>query len=83
MIFKLFIIIFLIIIFSIILFIYLFFDFIRIRIKLNLLVSFIFITEKENGEFIKNYIDYFTSIKEIFNLEEMILLYKISKRKKK
>ena len=82
MIFKLFIIIFLIIIFSIISFLYLFFDFIRIRIKLNLLVSLIFITEKENGEFIKNYIDYFTSIKEIFNLEEMILLYKISKRKK-
>ena len=81
--FKLFIIIFLIIVFSIILFLYLFFDFIRIKIKLNLLVSIIIIIEKENGEIInKKYIDYFTSIKEIFYLKEMIFLYKISKRKK-
>lgn len=83
MIFKLFIIIISIIIFSIISFLYLFFDFIKIKIKLNLLVSIIIITEKENGEIInKKYIDYFTSIKEIFYLEEMIFLYKISKRKK-
>lgn len=83
MIFKLFIIIFLIIIFSIISFFYLFFDFIKIKIKLNLLVSIIIITEKENGEIInKKYIDFFTSIKEIFHLEEIIPLYKILKRKK-
>ena len=83
MIFKLFIIIFLIIIFSIISFLYLFFYFIKIKIKLNLLVSIIIITEKENGEIInKKYIDYFTGIKSTFFLEEMILLYKISKRKK-
>lgn len=83
MIFKLFIIIFLIIIFSIISFLYLFFDFIKIKIKLKLLVSIIIITEKENREIInKKYIDYFTSIKDFFYLEEIILLYKISKRKK-
>ncbi|EFE86112.1 hypothetical protein [Fusobacterium periodonticum] len=83
MIFKLFIIIFLIIIFSIISFFYLFFDFIKIKTKLNLLVSIIVIIEKENGEIInKKYLDYFTSIKDIFHLEEIILLYKISKRKK-
>lgn len=83
MIFKLFIIIILIIIFSIISFLYLFFDFIKLKIKLNLLVSIIIIFEKENGEIInKKYIDYFTSIKNTFLLEEMILLYKISKRKK-
>lgn len=83
MIFKLFIIIFLIIIFSIISFFYLFFDFIKIKIKLNLLVSIIIITEKENGEIInKKYIDFFTSINDIFHLEEIIPLYKISKRKK-
>ena len=76
--FKLFIIIILIIIFSIISFICLFFDFIGTKIKLNLLVSIIIITEKENGKIIsKKYIDYFTSIKEIFYLEEIILLYKI------
>lgn len=81
--FKLFIIIILIIIFSIISFICLFFDFIGTKIKLNLLVSIIIITEKENGKIIsKKYIDYFTSIKEIFYLEEIILLYKMSKRKK-
>ena len=80
--FKLFIIIFLIIVFSIISFLYLFFDFIRIKIKLNLLISIIVITEKENGEIInKKYIDYFTSIKNTFFLEELIILYKISKRK--
>ena len=79
MIFKLFIIIFLIIIFSIISFFYLFFDFIKIKIKLNLLISIIIITEKENGEIInKKYIDFFTSIKNTFLLEEII----ISKRKK-
>lgn len=83
MIFKLFIIIFLIIIFTIISFLYLFFDFIRAKIKLNLLVSIIIISKKENGQIInKKYIDYFTSIKKIFYLKEMILLYKISKRKK-
>lgn len=83
MIFKLFIIIFLIIIFSIISFLCLFFDFIGTKIKLNLLVSIIIIIEKENGEIInKKYIDYFTGIKSTFFLEEMILLYKISKRKK-
>ena len=83
MIFKLFIIIFLIIIFSIISFFYLFFDFIKIKIKLNLLISIIIITEKENGEIInKKYIDFFTSIKKTFLLEEIIILYKISKRKK-
>ena len=83
MIFKLFIIIFLIIIFSIISFFYLFFDFIKIKIKLNLLISIIIITEKENGEIInKKYIDFFTSIKNTFLLEEIIILYKISKRKK-
>ena len=83
MIFKLFIIIFLIIIFPIISFIYLFFDFIRIKIKLNLLVSIIIIIEKENGEIInKKYLDFFTSIKNTFLLEEIILLYKMSKRKK-
>ena len=69
--------------FPIILFLYLFFNFIRIKIKLNLLVSIIIITEKENGEIInKKYIDYFTGIKDFFYLEEIILLYKISKRKK-
>jgi len=47
MIFKLFTIIFLIIIFLIISFFYLFFDFIKIKIKLNLLVSIIIITEKK------------------------------------
>lgn len=83
MIFKLFTIIFLIIIFLIISFFYLFFDFIKIKIKLNLLVSIIIITEKENGEIInKKYLDYFTSIKENFYLEEIIPLYKILKRKK-
>lgn len=83
MIFKLFIIIFLIIIFPIISFLYLFFDFIRIKIKLNLLVSIIIIIEKENGEIInKKYLDFFTSIKNTFLLEEIILLYKMSKRKK-
>lgn len=83
MIFKLFIIIFLIIIFSIISFFYLFFDFIRIKIKLNLLVSIIIIIEKENGEIInKKYLDFFTSIKDTFLLEEIILLYKMFKRKK-
>ena len=81
--FKLFIIIFLIIVFSIISFLYLFFDFIRIKIKLNLLVSIIIIIEKEDGEIInKKYIDYFTSIKNTFFLEELIILYKMSKRKK-
>lgn len=83
MIFKLFTIIFLIIIFLIISFFYLFFDFIKIKIKLNLLVSIIIITEKENGEIInKKYLDYFTSIKENFYLEEIIPLYNILKRKK-
>lgn len=83
MIFKLFIIIFLIIIFSIISFLCLFFDFIGTKIKLNLLISIIIITEKENEEIInKKYIDYFTSIKNTFSLEEMIFLYKILKRKK-
>ena len=83
MIFKLFTIIFLIIIFLIISFFYLFFDFIKIKIKLNLLVSIIIITEKENGEIInKKYLDYFTNIKENFYLEEIIPLYKILKRKK-
>lgn len=81
--FKLFIIIFLIIVFSIISFLYLFFDFIRIKIKLNLLVSIIIIIEKEDGEIInKKYIDYFTSIKNTFFLEELIILNKMSKRKK-
>lgn len=82
MIFKLFIIIILIIIFSIISFICLFFDFIGTKIKLNLLISVMVIIKKENGEFIKKYIDYFTSIKDIFYLEEIIHLYKILKRKK-
>ena len=83
MIFKLFTIIFLIIIFLIISFFYLFFDFINIKIKLNILISIIIITEKENGEIInKKYLDYFTSIKENFYLEEIIPLYKILKRKK-
>lgn len=60
-----------------------FFNFIQIKIKLNLLISIIVIIEKENGEIInKKYIDYFTSIKNKFLLEEMILLYKMSKRKK-
>ena len=60
-----------------------FFYFIQIKIKLNLLVSIIVITEKENGEIInKKYIDYFININDIFYLEEMILLYKMSKRKK-
>ena len=60
-----------------------FFHFIQIKIKLNLLISIIVITEKENGEIInKKYIDYFTSIKNTFFLEEWIILYKISKRKK-
>ena len=78
MIFKLFIII-----FSIISFFYLFFDFIKIKIKLKLLVSIIIIIEKENGEIInKKYLDYFTSVENTFFLEEIILLYKISKRKK-
>lgn len=83
MIFKLFIIIFLIIIFSIISFLCLFFDFIGTKIKLNLLINIIIITEKENEEIInKKYINYFTSIKNTFSLEEMIFLYKILKRKK-
>lgn len=83
MIFKLFIIIFLIIIFSIISFLYLFHDFIKIKIKLKLLISIIVISEKENREIInKKYLDYFTTIKEIFYLEEIISLYKILKRKK-
>lgn len=60
-----------------------FFYFIQIKIKLNLLVSIIVITEKENGEIInKKYIDYFINIKDVFYLEEIILLYKMSKRKK-
>lgn len=60
-----------------------FFYFIQIKIKLNLLVSIIVIIEKENGEIInKKYIDYFINIKDVFYLEEMILLYKMSKRKK-
>lgn len=60
-----------------------FFYFIQIKIKLNLLVSIIVITEKENGEIInKKYIDYFINIKDFFYLEEIILLYKMSKRKK-
>ena len=60
-----------------------FFHFIQIKIKLNLLISIIVITEKENGETInKKYIDYFTSIKNTFFLEELIILYKMSKRKK-
>lgn len=60
-----------------------FFYFIQIEIKLNLLISIIVIIEKENGEIInKKYIDYFININDIFYLEEMILLYKMSKRKK-
>lgn len=60
-----------------------FFYFIQIKIKLNLLVSIIVIIEKENGEIInKKYIDYFINIKDVFYLEEIILLYKMSKRKK-
>ena len=60
-----------------------FFYFIQIKIKLNLLVSIILIIEKENGEIInKKYIDYFINIKDVFYLEEIILLYKMSKRKK-
>lgn len=60
-----------------------FFYFIQIEIKLNLLVSIIVIIEKENEEIInKKYIDYFINIKDVFYLEEMILLYKMSKRKK-
>lgn len=70
------------IIFLILSFFY-FFHFIQIKIKLNLLISIIVITEKENGEIInKKYIDYFTSIKNTFFLEELIILYKMSKRKK-
>ena len=65
------------IIFLILSFFY-FFHFIQIKIKLNLLISIIVITEKENGEIInKKYIDYFTSIKNTFFLEELIILYKI------
>lgn len=70
------------IIFLILSFFY-FFHFIQIKIKLNLLISIIVIIEKENGEIInKKYIDYFTSIKNTFFLEELIILYKMSKRKK-
>ena len=70
------------IIFLILSFFY-FFHFIQIKIKLNLLISIIVVTEKENGEIInKKYIDYFTSIKNTFFLEELIILYKMSKRKK-